>query len=267
MRSGVLFGSLTIVTASLANAASLPCPPMPAAVTDASRDLKADVSVSVGSLGRFGAGQVGVKAESLATNLLSKHPGFDRTLALQMMASTYCGMLNSMSMSDGDKLSRWETFQDKVLQLAERPVATQRSAESTMSDGKTSYPKIPSTSSPQRPHMELHSVSCRAISPSSSGPRTLYTFSGRATSVPVNSNIFAAPALYTDAEVSMTCPGWTKNTFGACARKGGQPPDVEFSGTATITNAFVDRKSGKVKFHAGIQAAYSNVETRMLSCE
>jgi hypothetical protein len=264
MRKIALISLIPLSTVSQANAATLPCPPMPAAVTESSRDVKADVNLSIGSLGKLKAGQVGVKAESLATNLLSKHPNFDKSLALQMMASTYCGMLNSMSMSDEEKLNRWETFQDKVLQLAERPAVRRQGAETA---ARAELNKPESNTPSQRPRVELLSVNCRKMSPSSSGPRTTYTFSGRATSVPVDSDVFAAPVLYSDAKVAMTCPGWTKTSFGNCTRRKNQSPDVEFSGTVTATNAFVDEKSGKIKFIAGVQAGYSNVETRMLSCE
>lgn len=103
--------------ASQMSCATIVCPPMPAAVTDINHDVKSDISASVGVLGRVKAGEVAVDTEIVANNLFSKYPNVDKLFALQTMAATYCAMLQSSALPDSDKLSRWEQFQEKVLNL------------------------------------------------------------------------------------------------------------------------------------------------------
>lgn len=101
--------------------AAISCPPMPAAVTDVNRDIKSDISASVGKLGPVKAGEIGTKTEVIAKNLFEKYPNIDKLLALQTMAATYCSMLASSSISDSEKITRWEKFQERVLELKTRP--------------------------------------------------------------------------------------------------------------------------------------------------
>lgn len=103
--------------------AAITCPPMPVAVTTISKDVKSDINLTVGGLGKLKAGDLGVKTEVASKNLFDKYPNVDRLLALQMMAATYCQMLNSSSVPDADRLDRWEKFQDKVLELQTRTKA------------------------------------------------------------------------------------------------------------------------------------------------
>jgi hypothetical protein len=93
------------------------CGEMPAAVTGINRDVKSDISASIGSIGKVGTVSVGAKTEVEALNLFSKYPNVDRLVTLQMMSSTYCTMLRSSKISDSEKLDRWERFQDKILAL------------------------------------------------------------------------------------------------------------------------------------------------------
>lgn len=111
----VVFNTL-VCTCPLAQAAVV-CPPMPAAVTTVSKDIKSDINATVGSLGKLKAGDLAIKTEAFSKNLFDKYPNLDRLIALQMMSATYCAMLNQSAISDTEKLNRWEKFQEKVLGL------------------------------------------------------------------------------------------------------------------------------------------------------
>ena len=97
------------------------CGNMPAVVTDINRNVKSDISASIGSIGKVSAVSIGAKTEVEAQNLFSRYPNVDRLLTLQMMSSTYCTMLRSSKISDSEKLDRWEKFQDKILTLKAAP--------------------------------------------------------------------------------------------------------------------------------------------------
>ncbi len=102
--------------------AAFTCPPMPAAVTTVSTDVKSDISASVGTLGKAKAGEIAIKTETEAKNLFAKYPNVDKLLALQTMSATYCDMLKSTTaLREIEKIDRWERFQDKVLDLRARP--------------------------------------------------------------------------------------------------------------------------------------------------
>ena len=121
----MLKGSIALLTVVFAypstSEAVVPCPPMPAAVTTISQDVRSDIDLTVGSLGKLRAGELAVKTEVTAKNLFQKYPNVDRVLTLQTMSATYCGMLNGAALTDADRLGRWEKFQDKVLKLAGNP--------------------------------------------------------------------------------------------------------------------------------------------------
>ncbi len=119
------------------------CGVMPSAVTEVNRDVKSDISVSVGSIGKARAVNVGAKTEIEAQNLFSKYPDVDRILTLQMMSSTYCTMLRSSKISDSEKLDRWERFQDKILALKSPSASSVSSVGISTSSVKsnTSTPK------------------------------------------------------------------------------------------------------------------------------
>ena len=98
--------------------AAFTCPPMPTAMTEVNHDVKADIKASVGSLGRLKAGEVATKTEITAKNLFEKYPNVDKLLTLQTMAATYCAMLrDTTTLSDAEKINRWERFQERVLNL------------------------------------------------------------------------------------------------------------------------------------------------------
>ena len=96
--------------------AALHCPDSPR--TEVSKDVKSDIDARVGSLGRVKAAQIEMKTEVVSKNLFEKYPNIDRLVAIQLMSATYCNILNnSTSVSDSEKLNRWEKFQDKVFTL------------------------------------------------------------------------------------------------------------------------------------------------------
>jgi hypothetical protein len=91
---------------------------MPTAVTSVNRDVKSDITASIGSLGKAKVGDIAIKTEVEANNLFAKYPNVDKSLALQTMASTYCEILRgTTAISDTEKIDRWERFQIKVLAL------------------------------------------------------------------------------------------------------------------------------------------------------
>jgi hypothetical protein len=96
---------------------AITCPEMPSAVTTVNKDIKSDITASVGSIGKLKTGEVALKTEITARNLFEKYPNVDKLLTLQTMSSTYCSILNSVNISDLDKLQRWEAFQSMVLKL------------------------------------------------------------------------------------------------------------------------------------------------------
>lgn len=113
----VLFATITAPAL-----AAFTCPPMPAAVTGVSTDIKSDISASIGTLGKIKVGEIAVRTETAAKNLFAKYPNVDKLLALQTMSATYCDMLKSTTaIREVEKIDRWERFQDKVLDLKARP--------------------------------------------------------------------------------------------------------------------------------------------------
>jgi hypothetical protein len=93
---------------------------MPDAITTVTHDVKADIQLSVGALGKLKVGDIAGKADVAARSIFEKYPNLDRLVALQTMAATYCSMLRDSKLADVEKISRWETFQAKVLDLNER---------------------------------------------------------------------------------------------------------------------------------------------------
>jgi hypothetical protein len=112
----IAFHTLACTLCPLAQAAVV-CPPMPAAVTTVSKDVRSDINATVGSLGKLKAGDLAIKTDVVSRNLFDKYPNLDRLLALQTMSATYCAMLNQSAIPDIDKLDRWEKFQERVLDL------------------------------------------------------------------------------------------------------------------------------------------------------
>lgn len=143
--------SVLFLMAALPAHATFTCPPMPTAVTSVNRDIKSEISASVGSLGKIKAGEIAAKTETEAKNLFGKYPNVDKLLALQMMAATYCEMLRgTTAIKEIDKINRWEKFFEKYLNLKSnpqvstkhphtsqdsRPGSTSKSAPNTMLNG------------------------------------------------------------------------------------------------------------------------------------
>ena len=121
----VIFGA----GALSARSATIVCPPMPEAVTQVTRNINSDVHAKVGSWGKMNAGEVSAKTEVEAKNLFDKYPNVDKLFTMQTLSATYCNMLNSATtMSDVEKVNRWERFMDKAnaLQTGAPPPAVIR---------------------------------------------------------------------------------------------------------------------------------------------
>lgn len=121
-RKGWFIASLTVCLSLFAcgvsRAQQLPCPSMPDDITKVNHDVRSDVQVSVGSLGKLKAGEVGVRTDVVAKNLFEKYPNADRIVVVQMMAATYCSMIrDSKTLKDSEKLSLWSEFSDRVFKF------------------------------------------------------------------------------------------------------------------------------------------------------
>lgn len=117
MRIAALTASMLLFHAPVA-LASILCPPMPSAITEVNRDVKSDIKGNVASLGKIKAGEVAIKTEVVVKNLFAKYPNVEKILVLQTMMATYCTMLqDTKSLSEKEKLNRWEKFQEKILNL------------------------------------------------------------------------------------------------------------------------------------------------------
>ena len=98
--------------------AELNCPQMPDKVTQVNRDVRSDVDVEIGALGKLKAGTVGAKTDVVAKNLFDKYPNTDRVLIAQMMSATYCEMIrDSKSVKDSEKLRLWSEFSERVFKF------------------------------------------------------------------------------------------------------------------------------------------------------
>lgn len=126
-------GLLSLLMFSMHSLADISCPQMPSAVTSVNRDVRSEINASVGSLGKVKAGEVGSKTEVVAKNLFDKYPNVDKLLALQTMSATYCSMLRDSALKEGDKLDRWEKFQEKVLNLQPSAQPSGKATPSTRS--------------------------------------------------------------------------------------------------------------------------------------
>jgi len=140
-RSFRLFVSVVIASQVFAvgSLAQIPCPDMPDKITQINRDVRSDVELGIGSLGKLKAGQLGVQTDVVAKNLFDKYPNTDRVIVVQMMASTYCGMLrDSKTLTDADKLQLWSEFSDRVFKFEnpEYKPAPAKPAHSPRTNGK-----------------------------------------------------------------------------------------------------------------------------------
>jgi hypothetical protein len=96
----------------------LSCPQMPDKITQVSHDVRSDVEVGVGTLGKLKAGQLGVKTDVIAKNLFDKYPNIDRLVVVQMMSATYCEMIrDSRTLKDSEKIHLWSEFSDRVFKF------------------------------------------------------------------------------------------------------------------------------------------------------
>jgi len=145
-RIATVIGIFTATSVS----AQISCPPMPDAVTERTRDIKSEVTASIGSLAKIKAGEVTAKTEVTANALLARFPNVDRLLAVQTMAATYCQMLARSSLKDADRLDRWERFQAGVLNFQARPIPPRKRAEIESPPNKAAEVFKPAVAAPNQ---------------------------------------------------------------------------------------------------------------------
>lgn len=131
---------------------------MPDNITQVNHDVRSDVEVGVGSLGKLKAGEIGVKTEVVAKTLFDKYPNTDRIVVVQMMAATYCSIIReSKTLKDPEKLRLWQEFSDRVFKFENptynpaRPPAPKPKSNLTPTDKGQSA----STERPQAPGQPL----------------------------------------------------------------------------------------------------------------
>lgn len=135
---------LTVACFSPLAVSAITCPPMPDPGTYHGQNVKSSVDGSLGSIGKLKAGRLSVGTEVSASALFGQFPSIDQIIVLQTMSATYCSMLIQSGLTPSEIVSRWETFQDKVLKLkAETADALPR----TKSDVPPSPPKVAAVNS------------------------------------------------------------------------------------------------------------------------
>lgn len=117
------------------------CPEMPSSITTMSRDFKTDISMSVGSFGRLKAGEVAVKAETVAKNLFDKYPNADRVLTIQMMFATYCSMVESAAIPDREKMDRLAAFSERLQNSNTTSASTASESMQGRQEGQHAFPR------------------------------------------------------------------------------------------------------------------------------
>lgn len=148
--------SVLMLTATPLAHAAFTCPPMPTAITNVNRNIKSDISASVGSLGKVKVGEIAIKTEIEAKNLFEKYPNVDKLVALQTMSATYCDMLkNTTAIPEIEKIDRWETFQDKVLDLRTNPPKAPRGQTQPSASSATATKLTPEDSRMKLGQMSL----------------------------------------------------------------------------------------------------------------
>ncbi|AFT90263.1 hypothetical protein [Paraburkholderia phenoliruptrix] len=113
----LIFSLLAGMLSLSVHAEDFVCPDMPTSVTSVSHDVRNDIQVAAGSIGKVKAGEVTVKTDVVAKNLFEKFPNVDKTLSIQIMSATYCSMLKKSNLTDRERLSRWEKFQNGILHI------------------------------------------------------------------------------------------------------------------------------------------------------
>src|SRR5262249_1259921 len=98
--------------------AQIPCPAMPDKITQVNRDVRSDVQVGIGSLGKLKAGELGIKTDVVAKNIFDKYPNTDRIVVVQMMVATYCPMIrDDKALKDAEKRRLYSEFSDRVFKF------------------------------------------------------------------------------------------------------------------------------------------------------
>lgn len=141
MQAQHVYLAVLLTTATPLPALAITCPSTPD-VAGRSSAISSDVRVAVGSLGKIKLGDLSVKTNVVAKSIFEKFPNIDELVKIQMMSSTYCQLLNeSKSLSDQERLKRWEEFQRSILKLQGSPSSSGSSQKSpTGISLKGSYP-------------------------------------------------------------------------------------------------------------------------------
>jgi hypothetical protein len=118
----------------------LTCPAPPQQVA---RDVSVDTKGKVAGLGKLKVGELENKTEVVVKPLLDSTPNSDRLLMAQMMTSIFCQVISQSSLSDKEKLDRFDAFNEKILGLLSTAPPTQSPAPATQA------PTTPASSKPK----------------------------------------------------------------------------------------------------------------------
>ena len=139
----LLVTALSLVTAQVE---AITCPSVPD-IASKNSDIHSDVKAALGSLGKAKIGDISVKTDVVAKSIFEKFPNVDQLIKIQMMSSIYCqGLNDAKSLSDSERLDRWDEFQRGILGIktgsttdAPKTKQTQEGSSTIELDG--SYPK------------------------------------------------------------------------------------------------------------------------------
>ncbi|MEM5312328.1 hypothetical protein [Paraburkholderia sp. JHI869] len=130
----LIFSLLAGMPSLSVNAEDFVCPDMPTSVTSVSHDVRNEIEAAAGAIGKVKAGEVNVKTDVITRNLFEKFPNVDKTLSIQIMSATYCSMLKKSNLTDRDRLSRWEKFQNGILHIGSADQTTPKNTKLSFAD-------------------------------------------------------------------------------------------------------------------------------------
>lgn len=113
--------SIALLLTKTCFASSVLCPPMPSAMTKLDNEFIKEIEHTAAEINKsVTPAKIKEITTAKATAVFSKFPKVDKMLTLQMMASTYCSMIQGSNFSDKEKLSRWDAFQARYLESVPR---------------------------------------------------------------------------------------------------------------------------------------------------
>lgn len=125
-------------------AAKLECPSPPAQVA---REVTVDTRGKVAALARLGAVEAENQTRVMAKSLLSNVPNADKVLVVQALTSVFCQALSGDSISDMERVDRFQAFSERVMSYMNQMPAP-ASSEPAKS---ASAPKVATATPTQRP--------------------------------------------------------------------------------------------------------------------